>query len=204
MLVLGPDSACDVCLDGYDNDTKLPYSIQCGHVFCSQCIPSLPRDTCPICRASFSRSEVRRLHVDLDSVKATPEALEAKRLQAAIAKIANEGSSEQNLRQFIQEGKAFLTSQPRAMYKELRTSLKMISYMCDVRSTLKSRERELENISKQVQQLAQLQAENGLLQKQLQSSKKKRQEERDQALAEQLTLKDHAAKAHAAYETMVE
>jgi hypothetical protein len=40
---------------------------------------------------------------------------EARRLQAAIASVANEGTTEPRLRQLIAEGTAFLTTQPREL-----------------------------------------------------------------------------------------
>src|SRR5687768_2874437 len=39
MLVLHPSSQCDVCFDPYtwDESGRCPYTIPCGHAFCSPC-----------------------------------------------------------------------------------------------------------------------------------------------------------------------
>lgn len=34
MLLLGPDSTCDVCMESYVDDAGIPHAISCGHVFC--------------------------------------------------------------------------------------------------------------------------------------------------------------------------
>ena len=36
MLVVGPDSTCDVCLESYTNGANVPHAITCGHVFCQK------------------------------------------------------------------------------------------------------------------------------------------------------------------------
>lgn len=40
MLVVHPSSQCDVCLDAYNWSTpaKAPHAIQCGHIFCYECV----------------------------------------------------------------------------------------------------------------------------------------------------------------------
>ena len=43
MLIVHPSSQCDVCLDAYSwsTPTKTPHAIQCGHIFCRECVPYL-------------------------------------------------------------------------------------------------------------------------------------------------------------------
>ena len=36
MLILHPNSTCDVCLDNYSNSAQSPHAIACGHVFCNR------------------------------------------------------------------------------------------------------------------------------------------------------------------------
>lgn len=36
MLVLGPNSTCDVCLECYTTGANVPHAISCGHVFCQK------------------------------------------------------------------------------------------------------------------------------------------------------------------------
>ena len=37
MLVLHPNSRCDVCLEGY-HGPRDPIAISCGHIFCQWCV----------------------------------------------------------------------------------------------------------------------------------------------------------------------
>ncbi|OBZ78377.1 hypothetical protein A0H81_01984 [Grifola frondosa] len=64
MLVVHPSSTCDVCLEPYNWTTprNAPHAIQCGHIFCQQCLENLHPSVCPLCRKSFG--SVKKLHVD--------------------------------------------------------------------------------------------------------------------------------------------
>ncbi|KAI0087194.1 hypothetical protein BDY19DRAFT_869235, partial [Irpex rosettiformis] len=66
MIVLHPNSACDVCLEGY-GASNAPYAITCGHIFCLRCLRSLTKQSCPLCRTNFIGHDVRKLHVDNSS-----------------------------------------------------------------------------------------------------------------------------------------
>ncbi|KAF9067914.1 hypothetical protein BDP27DRAFT_1422356 [Rhodocollybia butyracea] len=66
MLVVDPSSSCDVCLEAYDweNPQRTPHIIDCGHVFCAECLDQVFPTKCPMCRKIFLPSEVQKLHVD--------------------------------------------------------------------------------------------------------------------------------------------
>ncbi|KAF5390912.1 hypothetical protein D9757_004036 [Collybiopsis confluens] len=75
MLVVEPSSSCDVCLEPYDWDDvqKTPHIIDCGHVFCAQCLEQVIPTRCPICRKLFYSSEVRKLYVECSSTSTLKE-----------------------------------------------------------------------------------------------------------------------------------
>ncbi|KAI0777672.1 hypothetical protein BD413DRAFT_468191 [Trametes elegans] len=66
MLLVHPSSQCDVCLDPYTWATpaKAPHAIQCGHVFCLDCLRSVSPTNCPLCRKAFNPERIKKLHVD--------------------------------------------------------------------------------------------------------------------------------------------
>ncbi|KAI0317702.1 hypothetical protein OF83DRAFT_111087 [Amylostereum chailletii] len=79
MLVIHPSSSCDICLETYfeidaSGQKRIPHATECGHVFCKQCIDSLPRLLCPLCRAYLDPRAIRRLHVETTPAT-TPSAL---------------------------------------------------------------------------------------------------------------------------------
>ncbi|KAJ3720523.1 hypothetical protein F5878DRAFT_531436 [Lentinula raphanica] len=151
MFSLGPGSICDVCLEPFGADLKAPSSISCGHVFCADCLNHITRQTCPLCRVPFNPRSIVRLHVDLDSVKSLPagpggESMlveqEASALHDRIAAVANAGSTEANLRALISDCRAFLSNQPRTQFQDLRFSVRMITFLCDVKSKLRSKDQD--------------------------------------------------------------
>ncbi|RDX54481.1 hypothetical protein OH76DRAFT_1310451, partial [Lentinus brumalis] len=66
MLVVHPSSQCDVCLDPYTwtLPAKTPHAIQCGHIFCYDCLRSTHPSNCPMCRKAFNPERIKKLHVD--------------------------------------------------------------------------------------------------------------------------------------------
>lgn len=76
-----------------------------------------------MCRTTYEFRNCAKLHIDGDSLAAeqqkascAPEDLAlAARLHRAISAIADEGISEQDLRQLIMDAKAFLHTQPRSL-----------------------------------------------------------------------------------------
>lgn len=202
MLSIAPASMCDVCLDSFGPGDKTPCSIQCGHVFCEACLNNINRGSCPLCRTHFDQRAIVKLHVDLDgsssdSLSSGASARqEARRLQMAIASIANEGTTEPRLRQLIAEATAFLATQPRELFSELRISHRMIAYLCDIKAKFRSQKSELEKLSVEA---SQLKDENGELQQQIDKLNRVRKDEKETALAVEMSLRDHCARAHATY-----
>lgn len=97
MIVLHPNSVCDVCLEGYGGPT-VPHAIACGHIFCQRCgrcpcaylslrlqtdsmsctpscrcLWSLTRQSCPLCRTPFQPEDIRKLHMDRCSRPNSPD-----------------------------------------------------------------------------------------------------------------------------------
>lgn len=94
--------------------------------FPSSCLHNLTRPACPLCRHAFNPNLTVKLHIELDTTRPSPTTAplsttsvsaeqEARRLHEAIAGIAETGSTESNLRQLIEDGKAFLRQQPRSL-----------------------------------------------------------------------------------------
>jgi hypothetical protein len=51
-LVLEEYFNCSICLKIYDN----PFTINCGHTFCKNCLKRLSKSICPICRKPFKET----------------------------------------------------------------------------------------------------------------------------------------------------
>lgn len=120
-----------------------------------------------------------KLHVDLDSLKAASASAEdsksaeeeARSLHERIAAVANRGTTEANLRALISECKTFLSNQPRNLvslvsqsptthvtyrvvlfqFQDLRVSLRMIAYLCEVKSTLRSQNQAVDSYKEQLE-----------------------------------------------------
>ncbi|KAJ7791710.1 hypothetical protein B0H14DRAFT_190627 [Mycena olivaceomarginata] len=143
MLSLGPGSACDVCLEPFGAELKAPCSIPCGHVFCESCLHHVARarSTCPLCRTPFDTRHTIKLHIDLDNIPAAVDPLPvspdsdegARQLQSRITQLAAVGATEAQTTQLTEECKRFLQTVSKEMYSDLRTSYKMLSYMCHVK-----------------------------------------------------------------------
>ncbi|TFK20056.1 hypothetical protein FA15DRAFT_647531 [Coprinopsis marcescibilis] len=209
MLIAGTTSSCDVCLDSFSAN-KVPCSISCGHVFCVQCLEHISPPTCPMCRKAFDPRFNVKLVLDLDNVKAPPSPSgtgtkdadqDARRLYQEISNIAEAGCSESKVRQLISDGKSFLHKQPRDSFKDLRTLYRIIAYLCEVKTNLRAQKSANDAIK---QEQAQLQAEKNELIRKIEHQLRSQEEERQQALAIELSLREHCSKAHEAYETMVQ
>lgn len=46
---------CNSCWENFNNDTKLPCTFQCGHVYCIECLPKFAKLECPTCRKRIER-----------------------------------------------------------------------------------------------------------------------------------------------------
>ncbi|TFK67212.1 hypothetical protein BDN72DRAFT_112218 [Pluteus cervinus] len=210
MLSLAPGSTCDVCLETFGQENKAPCSIPCGHVFCVGCLHHIGRPSCPLCRVPFTQQSVTKLHVDVESERSSSSPRsqplstsdqEARKLQEAITSITNEGTTEARLRQLIAECKTFLAGQPRHMYSDFRASYRMLAYLCEVKSMLRAQEQSVEDLNKEISQMT---TEKGDLERAISEMESSRKEERESAATMERSLRDHATRAHAAYQTMVD
>ncbi|KAF8066665.1 hypothetical protein FPV67DRAFT_1417292 [Lyophyllum atratum] len=217
MLSIGPGSACDVCLEPYGRGNKSPCSILCGHVFCIDCVNRLRASNvnaahpeidygapCPLCRTQFDQRSMIKLHIDLDSANIPPRATcptaaeaEAKRLHEAIANVANAGTTEQRLRQLISDTTTFLSLHSRDQFSDLRVSHRMVAYLCDIKSKLRDQKLDYEK------QLTKLKEEKAEMERKAEVAASARRDERESALVIEMSLREHCARAHKAYEDMV-
>ncbi|KAL0958969.1 hypothetical protein HGRIS_014281 [Hohenbuehelia grisea] len=210
MLSLGPGSACDVCLEPFDHGAHAPHSIRCGHVFCVGCLCHLSPCVCPLCRTHFDELSIVKLHLDLDNVQLVQHVpgpvtvsaeQDARRLQEAIANVANQGASEQHLRQLIDDCRSFLAAQSRSAFQDLRVSHRMLAYMCDIRSKLKAEKQVTEGLHKQV---AELSKEKKDLEEQYETLLATSSSEKEAALDVEMALRDHCERAEMAYQYMAD
>ncbi|KAL1745929.1 hypothetical protein HDZ31DRAFT_35297 [Schizophyllum fasciatum] len=205
MLSIAATSVCDVCLEPFNTERRALCSIPCGHAFCLDCITRV-KPECPLCRQAFDWSGILRLHIDIeppanasatspassagapDSPSSAPAPAppdKARQLQEAIITVANVGASEERYRQLIAECRAFLKPLPKNSFQELRVSMRMMSYVYDIKKDLfletqradalgVDRDRLYKEVSRLTQKVADLEAVN--------------KEEKDQAAAAQQTL----------------
>ncbi|KAF8511437.1 hypothetical protein JB92DRAFT_2934434 [Gautieria morchelliformis] len=132
MLTLDPSSHCDVCCETF---SSLPECIDCGHVFCSNCVESIcektwsPRQApaCPFCREPFTKDSVRKVRVELKTPRSPPKELErddyenegsnfpspseAKRLEAKVARAAASKCSLEEVFELHKEIQQWLASE---------------------------------------------------------------------------------------------
>ncbi|KAF9002568.1 hypothetical protein BDQ17DRAFT_1425887 [Cyathus striatus] len=205
MLTVGSNSTCDVCLEPFGPENKSPCSINCGHVFCASCLDHITRSNCPLCRTPYNHNTIVRLHVDLDGSQSSPPATvpstepeqEARRFQEAFARIINKGSSEADLRKLLGETRAFLQTQPRDKFTELRVTQKLTVYLCEVKTSLLEYKRKVDHCDRDVRQL---QEEKTALREQI----KTMSEANQKTMEEAKWLRAHADKAQEAYVKLVE
>ncbi|RDB25733.1 hypothetical protein Hypma_006088 [Hypsizygus marmoreus] len=222
MLSIGPGSVCDVCLEHFGRGDKAPCSILCGHVFCFGCIDQLRESRqhpshrevdmgapCPLCRTHFDRRSLVKLHIDVENTRGqqggsppratclTPADAEARRIQEAFASVANEGTTEPRLRQLIGEATTFLSAQPREQFRDLRVCHRLIAYLCDIKAKLRDERTVYEK------ELAKVKDEKVELEQKAEAAATKRKDEMDTALAVEMSLREHCARSHKAYEDMV-
>ncbi|KAF7377574.1 RING-type domain-containing protein [Mycena sanguinolenta] len=161
MLSLGPGSACDVYLEPFGAESKAPCSITCGHVFCVNCLQQVSRLTCPLCRTPFDPRHTIRLQIDLDYISPFSPDVPlssnsdegARHLQDRITDLAANGATKTQSTQLTEECRRFLQTVPKGMYPDLRTSYKMLAYMCHVKRNFLDQGRELKAVSQEVDRL---------------------------------------------------
>jgi len=95
MLLIHAESACDICMEEYASNEldplSAPHSIACGHIFCLQCLQALNELCCPLCRANFTRDDIRLLRFDLKA--AGRRSTDAPRDSGSSPKTGKRGSS---------------------------------------------------------------------------------------------------------------
>ncbi|KAH6884694.1 hypothetical protein BKA70DRAFT_1377644 [Coprinopsis sp. MPI-PUGE-AT-0042] len=202
---------CDVRLEPFGRESKMPCSISCGYVFCVECLDNICPPMRPLCRKSFNPHLTVRLHIGLDSVKVPPspqgspkptnDEEDAKRIYTAITKIATKGCSESHIRGVISEGKTFLNGKPHDSFKDLRTVFPLMSYLAEVKSNLRSTRQKNQDLAQQHEAL--MEEQESLL-VEVKPLVKKREQGQKQALDIELNLRKHCSKANEAYERMVE
>ncbi|KAF9783882.1 hypothetical protein BJ322DRAFT_974391, partial [Thelephora terrestris] len=95
MLVINPESSCDICLEHFsvDGDQRAPHAPRCGHVFCLRCLKSLTRRVCPMCRTPFQRSEVTKIHLEQQARSSDSSTKLARELHNRINSFVQTGAS---------------------------------------------------------------------------------------------------------------
>ena len=59
---------CGVCLSpmGGDEAKSMAAPINCGHIYCFDCLIEIDRDgsaNCPTCRQSYSKDDIKRVYI---------------------------------------------------------------------------------------------------------------------------------------------
>lgn len=132
MLLVKASSTCDVCLEHFQlkgetsPTARVPCAIDCGHIFCSICINSFTRLTCPLCRSYIDPLAVRRLHIDAapqtpDSRPTRVDHTSSKEdLKDRIISIVRKGADGGQYQALIQETCAWLKEQTAEEHWDLR------------------------------------------------------------------------------------
>ncbi|KAJ3573494.1 hypothetical protein NP233_g2394 [Leucocoprinus birnbaumii] len=210
MIALAPSSTCDICLEGYGQDPeKVPCALNCGHIFCSICLPNVPGLLCPLCRTKYDYYVRLRLDVDGSSrgspttppLGATQADQEAQKLLGRFDKAIDQGCSEPELAELLDEARTFLQNQPRTMFSELRTIKRLMGYLHKVKANLRAQTQTNGVVQSQIDQLR---AEKEDLERRLKELKSTRKMEKKAAHSAEKALRDHCSRAHAAYEAVVD
>ncbi|KAI6004404.1 hypothetical protein F5J12DRAFT_722217 [Pisolithus orientalis] len=207
MLVVGPNSTCDVCLECYTNGVNIPHAINCGHVFCQKCLEHLVQNKCPLCRMRFDPKEVRRLHVDRDpNVKAivdddepaqsSPSSVpvadgEAQRLLNEIARIVKEGAKVNEIRRVIDESRTYYKSQG-DQYTPVRVSCLLLHNLAESQRKLSLQAEELKGLRAELDGIREhLTEELETVRRDYEQLQRTSQKEKETLLAKEKCLRDH-------------
>ena len=211
-------------------DFFLPLSSSLFTVRPVSCIKQIPfPNLCPLCRKPFNVNLCIKLHVDVETVgsqaplptssQCSPADLkEAQRFQQAISNIADSGISEADLRQLIQDCRAFLQTQHRSLvcrifishgptsnvavqHKDLRSSSRMVTYLCEVKTSMRTHRLQAEHLTEQI---AQVNQEKANLRKQLAELDELRKYEKETSLAVETSLRQHCDQAVNCYKSSIE
>ncbi|KAF7291630.1 RING-type domain-containing protein [Mycena chlorophos] len=218
MLSLGPGSSCDVCLEPFTENDKAPCSIPCGHVFCSTCLQSVERPTCPLCRQPFQARHIIKLHVDVESLRppAAPHSLSAhsspdetaRHLQERIIILASSGATEEQTTQLTADCKGFLASVPKKMYADLRTAVNMLIYIAHVKKLYRTERQQTAALGRSneglSQELDRIKASVEALKLERRRLEQNAQADRDNAAAEHARIQEQLSKVEGQLVLMTE
>ncbi|KAF8552779.1 hypothetical protein OG21DRAFT_1511030 [Imleria badia] len=183
MLVLGPNSTCDVCLEPFTTTgANAPHAIACGHIFCQKCLDHLIQ--CPLCRKRFSPGNVRKLHLEVDN--------ESQRLLDDIVRIVKEGGRVNEIRRVIDECRAYYKSQPENQYTPVRVSCLLLHNLLEAQRKLVVQAEQLEATSATRDEIRdRLTSELEAVQLKYEDLERTSRDEKDTALAIEKALREH-------------
>ncbi|KAJ3554004.1 hypothetical protein NM688_g3327 [Phlebia brevispora] len=210
MIVLHPNSVCDVCFDPY-GESNVPHSIRCGHVFClrcrdpPRCLAQLSRQCCPLCRQTFGPEDVRRLLVDktsqpgspirIDSSTAVSELSElpspATSLRNRITRIVLDGGKASDVRDLIDEVRNWLSEQPPNEHPDLRAAYLLLFKYTDLQYKVKEEKAVIAELRQECEDLKEeLRLEKEVADTKYQELSKKRMDEMETAMTVERNLRD--------------
>ncbi|KAG6371310.1 hypothetical protein JVT61DRAFT_9781 [Boletus reticuloceps] len=205
MLVLGPNSTCDVCLECYTTGVNVPHAISCGHVFCQKCLDHLMQQKCPLCRERFSPRDIRKLHVDRDpstiaAVDSPSEPVviapqidnESQRLLDDITRIVKEGGKVNEIRRVIDECRAYYKSQPGNQYTSVRVSCLLLHNLLEAQRKLVMQAEQIRETTATRDEIRdRLTSELEAVQLKYEDLERTSRDEKDTALAIEKSLREH-------------
>ncbi|KIJ62292.1 hypothetical protein HYDPIDRAFT_169207 [Hydnomerulius pinastri MD-312] len=204
MLVVGPNSTCDVCLECYTSGANVPHAITCGHVFCQKCLGHLAQHKCPLCRQRFSPQDIRKLHVDRDpssaaindsiepSAQPPPVDDEAQRLLDDIARIVKEGAKIHDIRRVIDESRAYYKSQPGNQYTPVRVGCLLLHNVAESQRKLQLQAEQIREITTARDEIRErLTSELDAADLKYQELQRTSRDEKETALAIEKSLREH-------------
>ncbi|KAI9463442.1 hypothetical protein HD554DRAFT_1312232 [Boletus coccyginus] len=206
MLIVGPNSTCDVCMENYMDRVGIPHAITCGHIFCRACLDSVRQ--CPLCRNEFSPSDICKLCVDGDAQSSTTVAASpvGTQVQRLLDDIAMTTATVEEMERVIQQCNTYHNAQPNSI---LHTPLG-VSYL--LLSTLVEAQRKLLAQGDQLSELAgarddirdRLTFELEATRLQCRNSEQARRDERERALRNEEVLRAHCDEMNALWRSEVE
>ncbi|THU93932.1 hypothetical protein K435DRAFT_669316 [Dendrothele bispora CBS 962.96] len=148
MLCLASESACDICLDAFDNKHKVPCVLDCGHVFCQSCIPRVDPPVCPVCREEFDPQHFIKMYGINIPTTTGPLYSEASHIRKAIEDVINLGTTETEVPGLIAECKAFARLREQE-FDDLRNTCRLLVHLCNVQTRLNQHERLVKSLQEE-------------------------------------------------------
>ncbi|KAF7792666.1 hypothetical protein EIP86_003763 [Pleurotus ostreatoroseus] len=188
MIVLHPNSVCDVCFDNY-SEHNVPHSIRCGHVFC----------------LSFSEQDVRRLLVDKTSQPGSPIHFDVKdefadldadssaavSLRNRITRIVLDGGKATDVRDLLDEVRNWLGERTPAQHADLRAAYLLLFKYTDLQYKVKEEKAVIAELKQENEELTeQIRVERERADAKYQELSKKRMDEMETAMNVERNLRD--------------